>query len=524
VSVNPSTPTATELLGALPNEDGTTTFRVWAPAVRSLAVATCGVRTSLSAIGGGVFAGTVPASAGDDYLFVLDGRERWPDPCSRSQPGGLSGPSRVLDPATIRPSRRAPVALEDLVLYELHVGTFSPEGTFDGAIARLPELRRIGITAIEVMPIATFAGRRGWGYDGVYAYAPHASYGGPEGFARLIAAAHAEGLAVVLDVVYNHLGEGANAIAAFGPYVTDRHETLWGGAVDYSRPAVREWAIQNAEMWIGDYGVDGLRLDAVHAIHDDSEPHVLAELAQRVKAVDPAALVISEMAIGDLRPIERWGHDAQWNDALHHALHAVLSGERDGYYARYGTITNIARELRRPEGPRLVVCAQNHDQVGNRALGDRLRGRDLRLAAFCTILSTGTPLIFQGEEYDEARPFQFFADHVDPRIAELTREGRRSEFAAFTAFSGLEIPDPQDPETFRRSKLDAGAGDAGHRDYYRELLAVRRGLLAGPVETDVDEERRLLRIRRGDVVAIANFADVEQDGVPARSGALRRDG
>jgi maltooligosyltrehalose trehalohydrolase len=516
-------PTATTFppLGALPNGDGSTTFRVWAPNVRSVAVAARGVRTELPPVGGGMFEGVAVAGIGDDYLFVLDGRERWPDPCSRAQPGGLRGPSRVLDPAALRRGPRAPVALDELVLYELHIGTFTDAGTFDGAIPHLAELRRLGVTAIEVMPIATFPGQRGWGYDGVYAYAPHAAYGGPEGFARLIDAAHAEGLAVVLDVVYNHLGPGSHAIDAFGAYLTDRHATLWGAAIDYSQRTVREWAIQNAEMWIRDYGVDGLRLDAVHAIHDDSEPHVMAELARRVKAIEPAALVISEMGIGDLRPIERWGHDAQWNDALHHAVHALVTGERDGYYARYGTVADLAAELERPQGARFVVCAQNHDQVGNRAVGERLHGRDLRLAAFCAILSPGTPLLFEGEEYDERHPFQFFTDHIDPRIAELTREGRREEFAQFTAFSGEEIPDPQ-AETFRRSKLDRADGDAEHRSYYAELLRLRRELPAGPIRTEVDEERRLLRVRRGDVELIANFADVEQDGVPARSGAVRR--
>jgi maltooligosyltrehalose trehalohydrolase len=521
VSVS-ATVTSFPPLGALPNRDGTTTFRVWAPAVEAVAVATRGVRTDLQPLGDGVFAGRAPAVPGDDYLFVLDRRDRLPDPCSRSQPGGLGGPSRVVDAAALGRRARRPVALADVVLYELHVRTFSGEGTFDGAIPHLAALRDLGVTAVEVMPVATFAGRRGWGYDGVYTYAPHPAYGGPESFARLIDAAHDVGLAVVLDVVYNHLGAGCDAIRAFGRYTTERHETLWGEAIDYAQPAVREWAIQNAEMWIRDYGVDGLRLDAVHAIHDDRDPHVMAELAARVKAIDPAALVISEMAIGDLRPIERWGHDAQWNDALHHAAHALITGERDGYYARYGTVADLGREIVRAQGGRLVVCAQNHDQVGNRALGDRLHGRDLRLAAFCAILGSGTPLLFEGEDYDEPRPFRYFSDHVDARIAELTREGRRREFAQFTAFNGQEIPDPQDAQTFRRSQLDRAAADPEHRAFYQRLLQCRRELPPGPAEVEVDEDRRLLRVRRGDVVAIANFADVDQDGVPARSGAVRR--
>jgi maltooligosyltrehalose trehalohydrolase len=495
---------------------------VWAPVAETVAVECSGALTALARRDDGIFAGEAAGAVGDDYLFVLDGRARLPDPCTRSQPAGLAGASRIVDVATLGECRRSPVALADLVLYELHVGTFSSAGTFEGAVPRLRALRELGVTAIEVMPIATFAGNRGWGYDGVYAFAPHPDYGGPEGFAKLVDGAHRAGLAVVLDVVYNHLGAGSEAVEAFGGYVTDDHRTQWGGAIDYAQSGVREWAIQNAELWIGGYGVDGLRLDAVHAIVDDSTPHVLAELAQRVKAIDPAALVISEMEIGDLRPIEAWGHDAQWNDALHHAVHVLLTGEREGYYARYGTVADLARELTRPERKRFVVCAQNHDQVGNRAFGDRLRGRDLRLAAFCSILSPGTPLLFQGEEYDESHPFQFFTDHIDPRIGTLAREGRRREFAAFASFSGEEVPDPQDPATFERSKLDPATSDPAQVDYYRQLLTLRRRLARedGPLEVHVDEERRLLRVSRGAVELIANFSDSEQDGVPPRSGSV----
>jgi maltooligosyltrehalose trehalohydrolase len=469
----------------------------------------------------GLHEAVVPAAPGREYTFALDGGAPLPDPCSRDQPHGLRGPSRVTD--LTRPGTPLGVALEELVIYEMHVGTFSAPGTFQGAIERLGALRELGVTAIEVMPIATFAGERGWGYDGVYLWAPHAAYGGPEGFRALVDAAHDAGLAVILDVVYNHMGAGADAVTAFGPYLTDRARTFWGEAIDYAQPAVREWAIQNAEMWVRDYGVDGLRLDAVHAITDDSPVHVLAELAERVKAIHPGTLVIDEMEIGDLRPLRAWGHDAQWEDALHHAVHVLLTGEHEGYYAEYGSMEDLARELDRPEGRRFVVCAQNHDQVGNRAMGDRLRGRDLRLAAFCSILSPGTPMLFQGEEYDESHPFQYFTDHIDPRIAELTRQGRRREFSEFSDFAAQDIPDPQDRETFVRSKLDPAAGDPAHLAYYRELLALRRELGDAPV-TDLtfDEDRRLLRFRRGPVALVANFADVDQDGVPARTGQVRR--
>ena len=517
-------PFTTFALGAVPRDGESSEFHVWAPKAENVSVRAAVDETPLRGSERAVFEGRSPAGAGAAYEFVLDGRRALPDPCSRAQPEGLVGPSQVVDPAALGISTDwTGLTLRDLVIYELHVGTFTAEGTFEAAIPRLPGLRDLGVTAIEVMPIATFAGSHGWGYDGVYTSAPHPAYGGPEGFARLVDAAHAADLAVILDVVYNHMGAGSDAVEAFGPYTTDANPTIWGGAIDYSRPAVREWAIQNAEMWVRDYRVDGLRLDAVHAIVDYSEPHIMAELAERVKAVHPGALIISEMEIGDLRPIEEWGHDAQWGDALHHAVHVLLTDEHEGYYADYGRVADVARELTRPERERFVICAQNHDQVGNRALGDRLHGADLRLAAFCSILAPGTPLLFQGEEYDEPHPFQYFTDHVDPEIARLTREGRRREFSEFSDFEAEEIPDPQDPETFRRSKLDPAGGDPDHLAYYRRLLALRRELIGTPIEIEeIDEERRLLRYRRGDVVLVVNFSDAEQDGVPPRTGQVRR--
>jgi maltooligosyltrehalose trehalohydrolase len=348
------------------------------------------------------------------------------------------------------------------------------------------------------MPVATFPGRRGWGYDGLYTWAPHPVYGGPEGLLRLVQAAHREGVAVVLDAVYNHVGPGNEALRAFGPYFTDRHETFWGDAIDYSQPPVREWAIGNAEMWIREYGIDGLRLDATHAVFDDSPKHVLAELAERVRP----ALVTSEMETGDLRPIAEWGHDAQWADELHHEVHVLLTGERDGYYADYGSLEGLAAQVQRRPAERLVVCSQNHDQVGNRAFGDRPRPEELRLRAAVTLFAPQTPLLFQGEEYGEQHPFLFFTDHIDPAIADATREGRRREFAAFAAFAGEEVPDPQAPETFERSKLDPSSGDDDLRAFYRELLALRRDL---PKEVSTSVDGSVLRVRRGDVELVADF-------------------
>ncbi len=322
------------LLGALPREDATC-FRVWAPEAERVRVHGHDLERGED----GVWEAELELPPGSDYRYELDGRE-WPDPYSRFQPEGVRGPSRVVDTGAFRWTDAGwpGLTLSELVIYELHVGTFSAEGTFDGVIRYLDELRELGVTAIELMPVATFPGNRGWGYDGLYAYAPHPAYGGPEGLARLVDAAHAAGLGVILDVVYNHLGPGSEAIAAFGPYFTDRHDTFWGDAIDYSQRGVREWAIQNACLWVRDYYVDGLRLDAVHAVFDDSPQHVLAELAERVREENPRALVISEMGHDDFRPIEEWGHDAQWLDRLHHELHVLLTGERDGYYEEFGSL------------------------------------------------------------------------------------------------------------------------------------------------------------------------------------------
>ena len=479
--------------GAVPLAGGGVEFRVWAPSASRVAVRTGGAEHPLEPAGDGVFEGDVPAHAGDDYIYVLDGGDALPDPCSRAQPEGVRGPSRVLDTGAFEIADGPKLPLEDIVLYELHVGTFTREGTFDGAIPRLAALRRLGVTAIELMPVATFPGNRGWGYDGLYIGAPHEAYGGPAGLARLVDAAHREGLCVILDVVYNHVGPGSEAIGRFGPYFTHAHTTFWGDAIDYSERGVREWAIGNALLWTRDYRVDGLRLDAVHAISDDSPVHVLRELRERVEG-----LLISEMGTADFRPLDEWGHDAMWLDSLHHELHVLLTGEHDGYYASFGSLDGLVRELSRPRPERLVVCAQNHDQIGNRALGDRLPADAHHVALAVVLFSLSTPLLFMGEEYDEPAPFRFFTDHLDPSIADATREGRKREFASFTAFSGAEPPDPQSVETFESSKLTDGARDA----LYAELLELRREL---PRELALATEGRTLTMRRGRFELLADF-------------------
>jgi maltooligosyltrehalose trehalohydrolase len=299
---------------------------------------------------------------------------------------------------------------------------------------------------------------------------------------------------VILDVVYNHIGPGSDAITAFGPYFTDRHHTAWGDALDFTQSGVREWAIGNACLWTADYRADGLRLDAVHAVYDPSPVHVLRELRDRVEG-----LVISEMGPDDFRPLRDWGHDAMWLDNLHHELHVLLTGEREGYYESYGSLTGLVRELTRPEPERLIVCAQNHDQVGNRAVGDRLPPDAHRVALAIVLFSLNTPLLFMGEEHDEPAPFQFFTDHIDPAIADATRKGRKREFAAFTSFSGKEVPDPQAYETFARSRISQPEADP----FYAELIRLRREL---PRTLDVSTEGRVLTLRRGSATLVADFA------------------
>ena len=494
-------------LGAIPL-DGRVEFRVWAPNASSVAVRIGGVEHELVDAGGGSYDAQLDAQAGNDYVYVLDGGRELPDPCSRFQPDGVRGASRI---AEIEPPRAFDgVPLDELVIYELHVGTFTDEGTFGSAIPHLAALSELGVTAIELMPVPTFPGNRGWGYDGLYAFAPHPAYGGPAGLSRLVDAAHEAGLAVILDVVYNHLGPGNEALTAFGPYHRDDIQTPWGAAMNFAEDGVREWAIQNAEHWVRDYRIDGLRLDAVFQIHDEREPHLLRELADRVRAVNPRALVIAEMEVGNLRPLEEWGHDAQWADEFHHELHVLLSGERDGYYARYGTIDGLARQLEREPRGRLVYCSQNHDQVGNRAIGDRPATDELRVRAALTLLAPQIPLLFMGEEYGERRPFQFFTDHIDAFIADATRDGRRREFAGFAGFSAGDVPDPQDPATFERSKLSRDR-DSELEAFHGELLRLRREL---PSEVEVEAEGTVLRLRRGPVELVA---DLE-----AKTAELRR--
>jgi maltooligosyltrehalose trehalohydrolase len=457
------------------------------------------------------------ASVGSEYGFVLDdGDTPLPDPVSRWQPQGVHGPSRVVDPNAFRwnDADWRGIAMRDLVIYELHVGTFTNDGTFTAIIPYLRGLRRdLGVTAIEIMPVAQFPGSRNWGYDGVNLYAVQNNYGGPDGLKQLVNAAHAEGLAVILDVVYNHIGPEGNYLPCYGPYFTEKYKTPWGPALNYDdaySDDVRRFVVDNARYWVSEYHVDGLRLDAVHGIFDFSAKHLLQEIAECVHELGGSlgrrVLVIGESDLNDpklIRPIEQYGFglDGQWSDDFHHAVHALLTEEKLGYYADFGAIDQLAASLREPfvySGTRsthrrrrhggksdglprekFVVAIQNHDQVGNRASGERLSTLltpdQLRLAAALLLLSPYVPLIFMGEEYGETNPFQYFVSHSDSELVEAVRSGRRKEFEAFGWGEG--VPDPQDEETMRRSVLDRErAAEPRHAAVfalYRDLVALR---------------------------------------------------
>ena len=457
----------------------------------------------------GYFSAEIPGvGAGARYRFVLDGDRVRPDPASRSQPEGVHGPSEVVDTRfRFQHDAFVPPPLAQWIIYELHVGTFTRAGTFEAAIDHLDALVDLGINAIEIMPVAQFPGARNWGYDGVCPFAAHADYGGPAGLAAFVDACHARGLAVVLDVVYNHLGPEGNYLGDFAPYFTDRYRTPWGPALELDGPdsdEVRRYFIENAVMWLDDFHIDALRLDAVHAIVDASPRPFLQELAERVAELPGPKALIAESDANDPRlviPPEQHGigMDAVWADDFHHALHVVLTGERDGYYADYVERTRLCSAIehgfayrgdysvfrrRRHGAPTddvspsaFVVCAQNHDQIGNRVDGSRLGAHTTlageRLAAGLLLTTPHIPLLFMGQEYGETRPFAYFTSHGDPELVEAVRRGRKEEFASFGW--EREPPDPQSTQTFLDSKLDR---DRVHRSPHRELLELHRSLVA----------------------------------------------
>jgi maltooligosyltrehalose trehalohydrolase len=552
-------------------------FAVWAPAAEALSVRILGAGKDhadhpLRRGEDGVWSGTVDdAGAGTRYRYVVGDKEV-PDPVSRSQPDGVHGPSVVVDPGAFRWSDAAWKGIEmpDHVIYELHVGTFTEAGTFDAAIERLPALRELGVTSIEIMPVAEFPGARNWGYDGVALYAPQSSYGGPDGLKRLVDAAHREGIAVVLDVVYNHVGPEGNYLDTFGPYFTEAYKTPWGRAVNYDgpdSPEVRRFVIDNALYWVTEYHVDALRLDAVHGIFDFGARHVLAEMAaavrEQARRLGRRVQLIGESDLNDPRVVrgpERggWGLDGQWSDDFHHAVHALLTGESEGYYADFtGGVPMLAKAIadcfiydgryaphrRRFHGApatdvsadHFVICLQNHDQVGNRAMGERLttlaEGERPALAAALLLLSPYVPLLFMGEEYGETRPFQYFISHTDRELLDAVRKGRKEEFKAFSWSE--DVPDPGAEETFERSKLDWAARERpGHRErlaLYRELLRLRRAepaLRPGAARARVRHDDGAIALELAadgapTLLGLFNCTDAPH-GVPAGAGGAAR--
>ncbi|HEY0890798.1 MAG TPA: malto-oligosyltrehalose trehalohydrolase [Nocardioides sp.] len=499
-------------------------------------------------------ASAVPATGEIDYGYLLDDDpDPRPDPRSRRQPDGVHGLSRTFDPAAYAWGDDSWTGrqLAGSVVYELHVGTFTPEGTLDAAIGRLDHLRSIGVDLVELLPVNGFNGTHNWGYDGVAWFAVHEGYGGPAAYQRFVDACHAHGLGVIQDVVYNHLGPSGNYLPLFGPYLKEGRNT-WGDLVNLDGPGseeVRRLILDNVTMWLRDFHVDGLRLDAVHALVDASRPHLLEEMAVEVAALSahlgrPLTLIaesdLNDASLVTPREAGGTGLDAQWSDDFHHALHVALTGETHGYYADFAPLAALAkvcergffhdgtwssfrgrrhgRPVDRATMPtwRLVVCSQNHDQIGNRAAGDRLTAHldddQLACAALLTLCGPFTPMLFQGEEWAASAPFAFFTSHPEPELGRATAEGRLEEFAAH-GWDPSTVPDPQDPTTFARSQLDWSelASERGERmlAVYRSLARLRRALpaLTDPAFTSVrcEVEGRLFLMWRGDTLVAVNF-------------------
>lgn len=535
-------------------------FTLWAPFAQTAELQLPDGRVALNRSDNGWWAADVAgAGPGSLYSYVLNGGDPMPDPRSPWQPEGVYGPSCVVDHNAFDWTDSGFIArpLPSAVIYEMHVGTFTPEGTFDAAIEKLDHLVGLGITHLELMPVNEFSGAWGWGYDGVDLYAPHHHYGPPEALKRLVNAAHGKGLAVLLDVVYNHLGPAGNYLSRFGPYFTERHHTPWGQAVNLDGPfskEVRRFFIDNATMWLRDYHFDGLRIDAVHALVDNGAVHFVEELADHVQRLGIQLgrhfALIAESDLNDPRVVRSremggYGIDAQWSDDFHHAIHSLLTEERDGYYSDFHGLRDLAKALKqvfvydgaysdhrkRPHGRpvrmlpgfRFLGYTQNHDQVGNRAQGERLSHlaglERAKMAAGILLTAPFVPMLFQGEEWAASSPFQYFTQHDDYQLGQAVSEGRRTEFVDF-GWKPECVPDPQDPATFERSKLRWDeVGTAEHAemlDWYRSLLRLRRqhgSLTDGDLDAmsiRFDEERSWLQYQRGALTMVCNFSSQSQ--------------
>ncbi len=559
--------------GATPLPDGGVQFRVWAPHVGTLAVKMDGAVFPMTREGEDFQVVAPQAGPGQTYSLVLDDAKERPDPVSRSQPHGVHGPSEIVDPEAFAWSDQdwKGFQLDQYIFYELHTGTFTPEGTFQGVIRKIPYLKELGITAIELMPVAEFPGRRNWGYDGVDLFAPHSGYGGACGLKKLVNACHGAGLAVVLDVVYNHVGPEGNYLGEFGPYFTDHYRTPWGRALNFDGPGsdgVRQLFIDNALFWLTEYHIDALRLDAIHSIYDLGALHILAELAERfhrqAAELGRCAWLIAESDLNDVRVIKPrseggYGLDAQWNDEFHHALTSFLTNERRGFLGGFGRLADIRKALsegfvydgiyshyRRRRfgssskdlaGDKFVVFSQNHDQIANTNQGNRLSELvsldQFKLAAALLLCSPHIPLLFMGQEFADTAPFLYFTSHLDSKLAKMVTEGRRREYGEFAL--AAEFFDPQSPATFEKSKITWPLlEEARHQailGFYRDLIALRKrwpclsNCRKDPMRVEVDEEQQLLRMERSDpdgsrALLLCNFGPASAPHEPPSDSEL----
>lgn len=530
-------------------------LRVWAPSAKKVELQLKSERVRMTKADNDYWELDSPdLEAGSDYFFVLDGKKPFPDPRSAFQPSGVHGPSRIIDHSAFEWHDRgwnAPV-LSSGVIYELHVGTFTAPGTFDAVIERLGHLLELGITHVELMPVAEFSGNRGWGYDGVDLFAPHHAYGGPDGLKRLVDACHRRGLAIILDVVYNHFGPEGNYLPQFGPYLTSRYATPWGSAVNFDdrgSDEVRRFVCDNAKMWLHDYHFDGLRIDAIHSIVDTSAIQILeqlsAEVAELEKSLGRSLVLIAESDLNDPRIVrhsELGGYNiqAQWSDDFHHALHSVLTRETSGYYGDFGLIKDIADALQRVfvydgryskfrarrhgrkptglSGHSFLGYLQNHDQIGNRAPGERSSNLMsiglLQVAAALVLTAPFIPMLFQGEEWGAASPFIYFTGHENRELGQAVSEGRKKELMA-AGWKLEDIPDPQAIDSFTRSKLDWHELEREpHKSilrWHQDLIRLRKSRVdlydgdLAKVHVEYDEQARWLLMTRGSIHVACNF-------------------
>ena len=551
-----------------------TNFTVWAPDATSVQAQLGQDRHEMAARDDGWWelpASARPSASGSvDYSYVIDGRGPFPDPRSRRQPGGVHSPSRTFDPSAYawQDADWTGRQLAGAMIYELHIGTFTPEGTLESATSRLDHLQSIGVDFVELLPVNAFNGTHNWGYDGVLWYAVHEGYGGPAAYQKFVDACHQRGIGVIQDVVYNHLGPSGNYLPQFGPYLSDAAGNTWGSSLNLDGPhsdPVRRYILDNALMWLGDYHVDGLRLDAVHALRDTSATHLLEQLAGEVAALSaeigrPLTL-IAESDLNDPRLVtpresNGYGLDAQWSDDFHHAVHVALTGEISGYYADFEPLSALAKvlthgffhdgtyssfrerthgrriDLERMPTWRLVVASQNHDQIGNRAVGDRLGKQldagQLAIAAALTLLGPYTPMLFMGEEWGASTPWQFFTSHPEPELGAATATGRINEFARM-GWNPDVVPDPQDEQTFERSKLDwnetVEPEHARLLGFYRDLARLRRTHpdFTDPrfdqIAVEIDAGQGWLRLHRGGSKILINFG-AQPARIPAGGGDI----